>query len=521
MQMENGRFNSTPLWQALVRQPLYFGVIIGVLASLFVLAAGFSKGILDFHEFRQAQTALTTYWMTKGGDLLAYETPVIGYPWTIPFELPVFQWVSALVSLSGLSIIESSRFVSWVFFIVFIGFMAATLRRLNTASSVILIFATLTLCSPLYLFWSRTVMIESTAIMFGAVFLFGLIGYLNRPNFIDATLLFIGLTLCCLVKVTTLLSFAAFAGIITLWFLYQAHLGGKTIAELVKLAFVPALAAVIAFALLLLWLDFTDDLKARNPFGEVLTTSGISLFTMGTLWQRLDPASWLEIFFGRAVRDSVISPVLVILAGWAIYRTRFMVWPAVISMFLYILPFVVFTNLHLVHNYYQYANAFFLILFMSIGTVATGKLNLRIFAAWSETRRHSTFLGALVILQLFFFSLGYWKFITKDQSIEPATAVGAYLGEVVKPNQVAFSFGNSWSSVHSLLSQRRVITLPDTAAEIALATTDMNVWTGGARVGAVVDCETNMTASMKPFIARITTGMKSTFVANCLIYTPS
>ena len=523
--MENGRLNAAPLWSApfwqpMVREPLFVGIFIGLVASSLALVVGFQQGILDLHDFRQAQTALTTYWMTKGGDWLAYETPVVGYPWTIPFEFPVFQWVSALVSLSGLSIIEASRLVSWTFFIVFIGFTASTLKRLELSNIVILTFTTLTLCSPIYLFWSRTVMIESTALMFGAIFLFGLIGYWKKPNVLDAILLFIGLILCCLVKVTTVVSFAAFAAIISLWFLYQAHQAGKSLINLAVLASVPAAAALIALGLFLVWLDFTDTLKSRNPFGEALTASGISIHTIGTLDQRLDPAAWLEVFFGRTVRDTVGSPLLVVLAGWAILKTRYMVWPAIIAMSLYILPFLVFTNLHLVHNYYQYANAFFLILFMSIGLLAASQLNLKMFETWSEKRKQVTLLMALVTFQLGTFCTGFLQTMIKDQSAQPAYKIGTYLNKAVKPDEVAFSFGNSWSSAHSFMSQRRVITLPEGAAHIALATKDMAVWTGGAPISAVVDCEKNKTSQMLPFIKRITKGMKSELVGTCLVYTP-
>jgi hypothetical protein len=519
--MVGGRFKSVPFGPTIAHEPLYLGIFVGGIISLFVLLAGFSQGIFDFHDFRQAQTALTTYWMTKGGDLLAYETPVAGYPWTIPFELPVYQWASALASLSGLSIFEASRLVSWAFFIGFLVFAAGTLKRLDISNSVILTFVILTLCSPLYLFWSRTVMIESTAIMFGAMFLYGLVGYLKKPNFLDAILLFAGLALCCLVKVTTLVSFAALAAIMTLWFLYKDYQAGASLVALGKRAFVPAFAAITAFVLLLVWLDFADTLKAKNPFGETLTSSGLSLFNLGTLAQRLNPAAWIDVFFGRAVRDTIGSPVLVILIGWVIYKTRFMVWPAIISMFLYVLPFLIFTNLHLVHNYYQYANAFFLLLFFSIGVVAAGKLDLEVFATWSERRKQNTFLSVLVVMQLWVFSAGYWQFVIKDQSQDPAYQIGAYFNKAVQPNEVAFSFGNTWSSIHSLMSERRVITLPDGAAPIALATKDMKVWTGGARIAAVVDCETNNAASMKPFIVRLTVGMKPMSIGKCLVYTPS
>lgn len=498
----------------------HVGIVIGLLVSLFVLVAGFNKGLLDFHDFRQSQTALTTYWMLQGGDWFAYETPVVGYPWVIPFELPVFQWISALVSLTGLPLVQSSRLVSWTFFLAFVWLSASTLKRLDFSKTVVLTFTTLLLCSPLYLFWSRTVMIESTANMFGALCLFGLVGYLKAPNWKDGAALFIGLTLCALVKVTTLLSFAAAASAIGVYYLYQHFLTHQNLVATAKRAVFPALAAVIAFSVLLAWLSFADGWKSQNPFGVTLTSAGLSEFNFGTWEQKLSPAVWIEVFLGRAVRDTIGSPVIIIVIGWVIYKTRYMVGPAVLAFGLYILPFMVFTNLHLLHNYYQYANSFFLLLFVAFGVDAAPRIQSAAFQSWSAQKKKNVFLGALVCLQLGLFFAGYWKLLMDDQSKYRAPIVAAKIAEVTKPDEVTFAFGMSWNSILAFLSHRRVITLPDSASNIALQTKDMTAWTGGRRIGAVVDCETTMTANLKPYIAQISKGMDQTFVANCIIYTP-
>jgi hypothetical protein len=52
---------------------------------------------------QQTQTALTAFWHLRGSPILAYETPVVGYPWSIPFEFPTFQILAAGLSLTGLS----------------------------------------------------------------------------------------------------------------------------------------------------------------------------------------------------------------------------------------------------------------------------------------------------------------------------------------------------------------------------------------------------------------------------------
>ena len=57
--------------------------------------------LLEHHSFRQTQTALTSFWMLHGGGFFAYLTPVLGAPWTVPMEFPLFQAIVAFVVRVG------------------------------------------------------------------------------------------------------------------------------------------------------------------------------------------------------------------------------------------------------------------------------------------------------------------------------------------------------------------------------------------------------------------------------------
>ena len=50
------------------------------------------KPMLGPHSFRQTQTAISTYYMAEDASVFAdYITPVLGKPWRIPMELPIYQ----------------------------------------------------------------------------------------------------------------------------------------------------------------------------------------------------------------------------------------------------------------------------------------------------------------------------------------------------------------------------------------------------------------------------------------------
>ena len=77
------------------------------------------QALCDRHSFRQTQTALTAYWLAKNGFSFAYETPVGGFPWSIPFEFPIYQYLVSLVwKITGGSLDTVGRLVSFFFLLI-------------------------------------------------------------------------------------------------------------------------------------------------------------------------------------------------------------------------------------------------------------------------------------------------------------------------------------------------------------------------------------------------------------------
>lgn len=117
------------------------------------------------HGFRETQTAMTVYWF---GPMFDYQTPLMGPPWTIPFELSVMQWMTWLVWQVGVPLDAAGRLVSWSFGI-------AVLWPLSKICGCLQIdflqAACLYLASPIYLFWTSSFLIDSTALFFSMMFL--------------------------------------------------------------------------------------------------------------------------------------------------------------------------------------------------------------------------------------------------------------------------------------------------------------------------------------------------------------
>jgi hypothetical protein len=135
-------------------------------------SVGRAGSLSDAHGFRQSQTALTSYYLLNGGPVLRYETPVLGAPWSIPFEFPVFQWLVAQTArATGMPLFAAGRLVSEAFFVSNLIALVSLLGRFGVRPVHRLVFVILLLVSPAYVFWPRAFMIESTALFFSVAYL--------------------------------------------------------------------------------------------------------------------------------------------------------------------------------------------------------------------------------------------------------------------------------------------------------------------------------------------------------------
>ncbi|MEO6993192.1 MAG: hypothetical protein ABI273_06165, partial [Lacunisphaera sp.] len=207
---------STPLpHPTLLRRIIQILFILTLLVNLWALTRRWNASLRDGHEFRQYQTALTAYYFQKDGLRLDYETPVLGPPWSIPFEFPVYQAVVAKLSnLSGLPLEQAGRLTSILFFYATLPALWLLLRHRLTDPSERLLALTPVLLCPVLLFYSRTFMIESTALcltVWFAVFFELIVSRVRAGNLLAVWLFG---TLAALTKITTFAAFWIFLAVL-------------------------------------------------------------------------------------------------------------------------------------------------------------------------------------------------------------------------------------------------------------------------------------------------------------------
>ena len=274
------------------------------IASLLLFMSCALKGwygsLLDLHGFRQTQTAITVSALVKGGNWLRYETPVLGPPWSVPFEFPLYQWIVAFFTKTGIfEMDQAGRFVSLAFFLLALFAIFRALGNLSFGNTERYIILSLICISPQYLFWSRAFMIESTALALSACF-FWLVasfyaGNSAQPRKIP---LFIGVailgSLAGAVKVTTFFAFWV-GSLMYLGVALRNHFkeSSQNEAPFLKESVLFALCALAVPAVsIFAWTSYADFIKELNPIGIKLTSKALSHWNFGSLTQKTSLATW-------------------------------------------------------------------------------------------------------------------------------------------------------------------------------------------------------------------------------------
>ncbi len=426
------------------------GLAVLTLLALWTVTRGWNASILDRHEFRQIQTALSIHWLRETGFKIDYETPLFGPPWSAPMEFPVYQGaVAGLAEVLGTGTETTGRAVSALFFFATLPavFLLAGLiglrgrQRLWPVATVML--------GPVYLFYARTVMIETTALCFSVWFLYAL-GRAVRDDSLPYTL---GATVlavfAALAKVTTFIVFAPAACLLALSFWWPRWQQRRVRATgLIRTAALAAVPVASALAVSVWWVDRSDALKDANPFADFLTSRALSPWNWGTLDQRLSPAFWSEFWF-NLTQSVVTEGALAVLVVGAVC----LAWPKVrrLALFtaLFLLGPLLFSNLYFHHDYYYCASGFFLL--FGAGFV---------FAEVREQRHLPRLLRwALPLVFLFAQYAGYQSaygaYMRRELPAPPGIA--AFIRDAVPPEDVILIYGLDWAGTIPYYAGRRAV----------------------------------------------------------------
>jgi 4-amino-4-deoxy-L-arabinose transferase-like glycosyltransferase len=426
-------------------------LLAGVLCLHFAVATvGWQRNLVTSHEFRQAQTALTIWALQEDGWSLDYPTPVLGAPWSVPLEFPLYQGlVAGLSKLGGWAIEPTGRAVALALFYLTLPAFWLWLTDWGLSRRHRLIALAFLLSGPLYVAYSRAVLIESTALGAGVWFLVGLQRFVATGRTGWWVLAAVAGALAATVKSTT---FAVIAVPAVAWVL-AVGTGRITVrpsgwSRAIGRA---ALAAALPVAAGLAWVVYTDAVKAQNAYADFLQSARLSQWSIGPLGDRFHGEFWGTIL--RTTMRSVAGPALLLLAlaalPWALRRDR---WLPALGVAAFLAGPLVFATLYAKHDYYFYATGAFLLL--AAGAVVAHALDewpLPAAARWSA-------LGLALALQAVAYGREYWRYQGGEDSAPPRAAEA--LAVATQPGDVVILAGRDWNPALPWFAQRRALALP-------------------------------------------------------------
>ncbi len=425
---------------------------LGLLALHATLTThNWKAGFLAGQEFRQTQTAISAVYIQKDNDFsLSYPTPVVGKPWSIPMEFPLYQWSTVwLANATGWSLTVAGRTITLACFYLTLPALFLLLRRLGCRPGEAIVALAPVLAAPLYIYFSRAFLIESMALAGSVWFLAAFVESIQRRHLAWLVIAMVAGVLAALVKVTTFLVWLAPAAVYGAWLLLKIwrESGGRDWPALLRLAGWMIVAVAGACVAAVWWVHYSDAVKMLNISGRAFTSTNLVSFNFGTWQDRFSPAMW-----GRLVGQwsGMLAPwwLAAAVLGGAFVRARGTRPGIALALGVFLTAQLAFPVLYSVHDYYFYAAGVALLVALGLAVVGLLRSPGLKWAGWGA-------LAVLLGVQLQAYHAGYF------QIQKVITNGGSGLADAIRhatpPDSVIIVIGEDWSSVLPYTAQRRAL----------------------------------------------------------------
>ncbi len=395
---------------------------------------GFGNTLDEYHSFRQSQTAITAYYLERNGFSPDYETPVLGVPWPVPLEFPAYQAIVATVhSLgTGLSLDESGRLVSMVFFWLCLFPLWHIMNYYLKDKSNTLLFLSLVLVSPTYIFWSRAFMIESTALFSGLTGIWLLMEYARSRKYLLLLPVTVAFSLCGTVKLTTFVVMTVPA-VLAIYDVLKSEgrpKAGPDFRLLLIFAF------VVPYALSIAWTVWAEGVRELNPLAaRLFSRDSMVEWNFGNFNQKL-----LVFFILTA-----LFCILLLINKKSRYRKLI-----IASFGCFAAGPLIFSNLYLRHDYYYFANFVFLV----------AALFLTALSMSGNSRAGVRFVGRSLYIAVFMVFVGVYLVIYYPAQRNNHTEIlefSAKIREQTNENDVLLIYGHDWKPLIPYYCGRKAV----------------------------------------------------------------
>ena len=425
--------------------------LVALLHHFYAVTFHWTIGFMSGHEFRQAQTAIISYYIDQQDNFsLLYETPVLGKPWiSLLLEVPLYEWsVVGLSRITGWSHVIAARTISTTCFYLMLPAAYLLLGRLAVPRARRLLVLALVLCAPVYIYYSRAFLMDSMALMCSAWFLLGFVRTMDERRWRWLVLATIAGTGAALIKSATFAVWLTPAAAYGAWQLWRDMRSGAGWGAPLKTMLWGLATVAVALGTLRWWIAYTDPIKQAHASAWIFTSKNLSqgnwglfdlrpLFSAG-LWRRLLHC-WEQAIMSRWLI------VLGLAAGLMFPAWR---WRVVAAGSLFFFAQFLFPFAYADQDYYFYSCAVFLD--VALGFMLLGVLDSRL-------PRWCGWVVCLVplVAQVAAYRQEYWK--GQSATLNGGWPLTDALRDLTPRNTVLVVAGADWAAMTPLYAQRKAL----------------------------------------------------------------
>lgn len=420
---------------------------------------------IDMHAFRQTETAIVIQnYFNDGWSLFHYEMPVLGHPWQIPFEFPIYQSVVYF----AMKIFHKTNIDVWCRLVSLCSFYLSSfvLKKIadffvdkRSAYCIWILY----LFAPFTILWSRAALIDYMSVLFALVYVWGLYSWLVKGCRTFVFTFLFGI-LAYLLKATTMFSYVFFLTYLIIdYFVKQIRKQyGKITIDAISQYVMENKTRIMLLALLcvlpvipgMCWTKYADMVKVQSVYTRGLASEALHSWNYGTIEQKIQISNW-KVIVKRLVyymggKEIVFCMGLAYL-WFGKKRNLHIIINCAISIFLTV--FLLF-NLYCVHDYYMialtpllsiaYGTVLFVIIDKLLSRGKVGKIGISIILLF------------IVIMQIAT-NKEYLRYaLFPNYGMEQS---GAYLTAITTPDERIVIEGEDWNPATLYYADRKGLML--------------------------------------------------------------
>lgn len=441
----------------------YIVLVLLLLLSVLLRVHNISMPIgNDAYAFRQTETAIVVQnYFNEGWSLFNYQMPVLGQPWIILFEFPIYQTIVYGV----MKILHQTNVDLWCRIISLFTFYLSTLmlgkvvKLFLDKKAVIYVYAVY-LFSPFTIMWSRAALIDFMSVLLALTYVWSFYEWILYKKNIKFVIAIISGSFAYLQKATTMFPYVFLLAFLILNYLYEEMKGNEkkiTFSQIKQFIRLNLKELILLFILCLIpvipgyiWTRYTDAVKAQSIYTQFLTSDALKAWNYGTWEQKLDLDHW-KIIFGRVSNFMGGAFIfLFLISSYILIQCKkhtFILLSCIISS---LLTIAALFNLYYVHDYYMIAVV--PLLSICLGIMLFTIINSLLGKGNTEKILISIICVIIIFLHNYH-NKEYMNYIHNDK--KKNNNVGIYVNKITDASERILIEGEDWSPITLYYANRK------------------------------------------------------------------